>query len=459
MKNTNTFKRLRSRVSLFASVVGFVGVSAVPLDVASAETKTFYRETFQYCTGSLGKPAADQTGWFALVTGLQRERFGNLKVFSYGSTIIGDAVNSSPNGKAQGYSFWYKPTYGLSVITSEFSFDVELLSKYPSSVEYEQRLSGVDASGLLNQTQLAFLIDNDWYISGTAVRPTKVGSWEPVKLDPSQLLYGRVPEVAGLGVGAPQAYDNSLPLSGKVRAFGVFLGEVNGRVRIDNFTLKTTGTIPANIPAMVQSPSVALCPATSPDVTGAPVPTPTPDPDDSDSGIDNGTPPGGTPTPGPTPHTHVASFCSTREQGSGLRVRVGRASQKAFVSKSLPKGVRGLRDNALAYLYSSRVMPIGAAVNVRMGDYNRSTGALKLSLKKGKSPTSIKLPRVVQTALNRYLARLGKNVATTDAMFGAAKARQTSVDIKTAACAAELKAVLAQRARAARLSTAKVFVR
>lgn len=191
------FKRSMSHASLRSLLLGVVVAGYGSPDTAHAETTPFYRETFQYCTSSLGKPAADESGWLALVTGLPKEKFGNLKVFSYGSSIIGNAVNSSPNGKAQGYPFWFKPTYGLSVITAEFAFDVGLLSRYPSSVEYEQRLSGADAAGAFNQTQIIFLVDNDWYISGTAIPQTKPGAWEPVKVDPSQLVYGKVPYVAG----------------------------------------------------------------------------------------------------------------------------------------------------------------------------------------------------------------------------------------------------------------------
>ena len=92
-----------------------------------ATPQTIYRETFGYCTGSLGKPAADQTDWVGLVGGHAKERISNLKVFSYGLADVGGSVNSSPAGLAQGYSFWWKPVYGLSVLTSEFQFDAAIL--------------------------------------------------------------------------------------------------------------------------------------------------------------------------------------------------------------------------------------------------------------------------------------------------------------------------------------------
>lgn len=463
MKHLIPGKRFQSRVVELSLLCAVVIAGGGQPTAALAESKTLYRETFQYCTASLGKPAADEAGWLAVVTGLPKDKFGNLRVFSYGSSIIGNSVNSSPQGQSQGYSFWYKPVYGLSVLTTEFAFDVGLLSNYPSSVEYEQRLSGVDATGALNQTQLIFLVDNDWYISGTATRQTKPGNWEPVKLDPSQLLYGRVPFVSGLGAATPTEYNNSLPTTGQVRAFGVFVAEVNGRVRVDNFTLTTTGPIPPGVSTAVQGTSVASCPPTSPDVTGDPLPTPTPDPDDRDGGIDRGAPeplfPPVVRTPLPVPHVHTASFCSTTEQGAGLKVKVSPSSRKAFISKGISKDSAGLRDKALAHLFVTRVMPIGAAVNVRLGDYDQAAGTIKLSLKKGGTPTSIKLPRAVQGTLKRYIASLGANVSSSDPMFGAVTTGQTAVDTAKAACAVELKAALTQRAKAARLSPKKVFVR
>lgn len=447
-----------SRIHLHALALGTCVTAVVAPGWAAAESNTIYKETYQYCTASLGKPAADETGWVGLVTGLPKEKLSNLKVFSYGSSIVGGAVNSAPLGKAEGYSFWFKPAYGVSFITSEFPFDVGLISKYPSSVEYEQRLSGADAAGVMNQTQLIFLIDNNWYISGTATRQNKPTAWEPVKLDPSELVYGVVPYQTGLGAATPTAYNNSLPTTGTVKAFGIFVAEVNGRVRIDNFTITTTGPIPAGMSTAVQPPSVDRCPATSPDRTGVPVPTPTPDPDDNDGGVDRGTPepPGGTPG-APTPNAQNASFCSTKEQGAGLKVRISKRSVKAFVTRGLEKGTVGLRNKALAYLYASRVMPVGALVNVRVGDYNPSAGTLKVSLRKGAPATTVKLSRPVQTSLKRYIAALGAQVAPTDPMFGAVGTG--AVDIKTATCSAELKRFIAQRAKAAKLSTSRIYVK
>jgi prolyl-tRNA editing enzyme YbaK/EbsC (Cys-tRNA(Pro) deacylase) len=104
-------------------------------------------------------------------------------------------------------------------------------------------------------------------------------------------------------------------------------------------------------------------------------------------------------------------------------------------------------------------MPVGATVNVRLGDYDQSAGTLKVSLKKGSAPTSIKLARTVQVALKRYIASLGMQVSASDPMFGAVSSGQGNVDTKKAACSAELKTVLMQRAKAAGLSPKKIFVK
>jgi hypothetical protein len=59
--------------------------------------------------------------------------------------------------------------------------------------------------------------------------------------------------------------------------------------------------------------------------------------------------------------------------------------------------------------------------------------------------------------LKRYIAALGAQVAPTDPMFGAVGTG--AVDIKTATCSAELKRFIAQRAKAAKLSTSRIYVK
>lgn len=423
---------------------------------AQAEQKTFYKDTFSFCTGSIGKDAAAETGWIGLKSGLPQAKFSNLKVFAYGSSLIGNAVNSVPQGKSQGYAFWFRPTYGVSILTAEMGFDVSLLSASPSLVHYEQRLSGVNEAGVPNQTQLVFLIDSTWYISKEAFPQAKPGVWEPVKVDPSTLTYGTVPYVNGLGAEVPTSFTERLPATGKVKAFGVFLTEVNGRVRIDNFSLSTTGDIPSTIKTTVQESSSAGCPATSPDVTGTGGPQPTPNPDDQDGGIDQEKPTE-TPPPGVTPVPDGAKFCSTKEQGAGLMVRINRKVAKAFVAGTGARGRVALRNQAIAQLYASRVMPIGALVNVRVADYDKAKGVLALTIRQGRPPVKVKLSKAEQVSLARYRAILGKGRRSTDPLFVAAAQGGKTLATKQAVCSRELRVMVTKRAQGVRIPLRGLF--
>jgi len=449
----------KGRLETFRRVCGVAAAISglhYGIETASADPTTIYKETFQYCTGSIGKDAAAETGWIGIKSGTLQGRISNLKVFSYGSAQIGGSVNSTPQGKAQGYTFWFRPVYGLAVLTAEMSFDVSLISKGPAFVEYEQRLSGVDANGVPNKTQLTFLVDQKWYISGSPVSQVKPGVWEPVKVDPSKLKYGVVPYVAGVGPEIPTSYSESLPASGKVRAFGVFLQEVNGRVRIDNFAIQTTGTIPPGLSTEIKQTAVSSCPAGSPDRSGEPQPTPTPGPDDGDGGTDQGTPPGPTPTPGPTDGGQAA-FCDVKQQGAGMRVNISQRSRAAFTNSGAKKGAVALRDRAIAQLYASRLMPVGALVNARIGDYNPVLGTLRVTLKRGQASQAIRLTRFGRAALNNYMQTIAVAGSVTDPLFLSASGQALAP--KKAACAGELKGIVMRRLKAARLSARGVFVR
>jgi site-specific recombinase XerD len=102
-------------------------------------------------------------------------------------------------------------------------------------------------------------------------------------------------------------------------------------------------------------------------------------------------------------------------------------------------------------------MPVGALVNVRMGDFNQATGTLKVSLKEGRAPSRIKLSRPAQTSLKRYLAAIKPHVTANDPMFGAVVSR--AVNVKKAVCTSELKRVLATRAKAAKLSAKLLYMK
>lgn len=449
-------------VSVVASS-GLFGFSAHAQDPV-----TIYKENFQFCTSSLGREAGVETGWVGLKSGLPQGKFSNLKVFVNGSTTVGGPVNSKPLGLSPGYSFWFRPTYALSLITAEMSFDLELLKRDGSVISYDQRLSGIDAAGVANETHLILLIDNTWYISQQSARQAVPGGpWEPVQFEPSKLSFGKVPYVTGLGAEAPTSYSASLPSSGTVRAFGVFLGEVNGRVRVDNFKIATTAPVPASISTQVQSASVAACPATSPDRGGSGTPPPPPGSEDSagndntDQSVDTFKPVDqGTGPTGPGGSGYVApSFCPVKEQGVGLKVRIPRGARRAFLRSPKTVNQISLRDQAIAQIVAARVMPLGALVNVRVADYDAVNGTLKVSLRQKVEPKAIRLPSGARRALDAYKASFLLPPNTTDPLFPAVNRSKGSLDSTKTICSRELKAVVVKRARNARLAPRGIFVR
>ena len=57
----------------------------------------------------------------------------------------------------------------------------------------------------------------------------------------------------------------------------------------------------------------------------------------------------------------------------------------------------------------------------------------------------------------RYIAAFGSQAGATDPMFGTV--RTNNIDVKAAACSAELKRVIERRAKAAKLSPKRVYVK
>jgi hypothetical protein len=400
-----------------AFILGAV-LSAVP--TATAEPRTLYRETFGYCTGTIGKDAAAETNWVGLVSGLPQAKISNLKVFSYGTLDIGSSVNSNPLGLAQGYAFWFKPVFGLTVLTAEFQFDVGMLKNSQALIQYRQRLSGIDIQGQPNKTHLAILIDNVWYISSDFARQARPGYWESAQFSPAALTYGTTTYVPGLGPNLPAVSGAPLPAAGMVRAFGVFMDEVNGRVRLDNFTIK--GVIPADgsISGDIQEPDVSLCPPTSPDRNGGGAgPTPPPDEDDGDNSADR-LQPTPLPTPSPAPvenHSVVYQFCPVKEQGSGKRLSISSRSRVAILKKISPQTLVDLRDRAMVAVLSQRSMPLGALVNVKRGDYNSNSGVLTLSTRPSAKPSRFRLRGEALKAMRVYLQHAAAPTEVTAPLF------------------------------------------
>lgn len=475
-----------------------------PLAHAHGEPVTIYRETFGFCTASLGLAAANQTKWIAMNAGTVVAKVGNLKVYPYGSFTIGNSVNSTPIGLSQGYGFWWKPVYGLSLFTSEFPFDAAILNDHDTVVQYEQKLSGVDAQLQPNATHLAFRINGQWYISDKSVAQNKFGRWELVSMTPSTLKYGVVPAVNRVGPVIPTSFDEALPSSGTVEAFGIFVVEVNGRVRIDNFVIKTSAESAQGISTSVQQPNVALCPATSPDSNGSsvpPTPAPTPGPgDDGSGGIDDGsgggsggtdgggtggtdgggsggtdgggtggTDGGGTggtdggnddsehQTPTDTPKF---SMCVGRQSnGYGRTVAISAANRARIVRKIAGTSELSLRDKAAISVLSTRRMPIGAVVNAKLSDLNLTKRTLKVTLKPGGQPRTIRLARSTATRLKAYLAAMSGAHLPVSPLFVKGASKTGKIYIEKAACVADLTRMVSRRAVSANIPFTSLVVK
>lgn len=440
-----------------------------------AEPVVIYRESFTFCTGSLGNPAADQAGWFGLRSGSRKGRLSNLKVFSYGSPRIGGAVNSKPQGLSQGYSFWSRATYGLTALTEELSFPAALLTDPTTEVSYEQRLSGVNPAGEPNRTQLAFLIDGVWFISQQAVAQNNGGvGWESVRVQPAALTYGVVVTPPGLGPTIPERYDAGLPAAGVVQAVGVFLTEVNGRVRLDNFTI--TAELPEGSPisTAVLEPQTAACPAGSPDQQGLPPPTvPTPGSDGSDGGDSEGgddesdsggagtdrNVPDEPPPPQLKPPTLAYAFCPSSEVGQGRIVRVSARIRRALLKPVRTPTPADLRDQAVVTILSTRSLPWGALVNVRVADLSQSAGQLRVTPARNQVAKDIKLSGRERAALLSYLAALQAGTDPEAPLFVKSQDRSGVLLRSQALCAGELKTVVTRRARRAHVTTGALFAK
>jgi hypothetical protein len=428
---------------------------------AQAEPQIIYRETFGFCTASLGKEAGNQTNWAGLVTGFSKEKVSNLKSFSYGLSDIGGSVNSLPIGLAQGYAFWFRPVYGLTVLTGEFQFDAGILKSSSTSIEYKQRLSGVNPLTLQpNKTHLAFLIDNTWYISGPYVQQKAPGFWESASVTPSALTYGTVAAVAGVGPQTPALFDAPLPASGTVRAFGLFIDEVNGRVRVDNFVIKANVPSGSSISTEVQKPDLSLCPPSSPDVGGSGGSGgggddgEDPADDDGDNGPDKFTP---QPIPTPNVHAKVFQFCPVKQQGTGRLMVVSAKARGAMLRKVSQSSLADLRDRAMVNVLSRRPMALGALVNSKVSDYDQTTGVLSLQTRRAAKPMKLKLRGAAQDAMRVYLAHASAPKEPLAPLFIVSDPKAAHVTVQKALCMADIRTILKARAKQANVAIDGIY--
>lgn len=377
-----------------------VFIMSVAATKCFADTTTLYRETYNFCTETLGKDAASEANWVGVVSGLAPEKLSNLKVVSYGVEDIGGSVNSLPVGLSQGYAFWFRPVEGLAVFTGEFQFDVGLLRAGDTSMRYLQRLSGVDSEGLANQTHVAILVDDMWYISREFARQTVPGVWESVEFSPANLAYGMVPYREAQGPVLPDSFSSPLPASGTVRAFGVFVPEVNGRVRLDNFEIVGPEPTDGSIGTEVQEPNVSLCPEGSPDHQGDSGLQP-PEDDDSDTNPDQEEP--DDTTGGGDGSLLSYEFCPLKQQGRGRYVSINRAQRGRLLRSIGDASLVDLRDRVLVRLYGRKRMRMGSLVNMKVGDYDPASKVLMLSVRPNTKPQRVRIGRLAAKALEEYL--------------------------------------------------------
>jgi hypothetical protein len=248
----------------------------------------------------------------------------------------------------------------------------------------------------------------------------------------------------------------SLPATGRVLAFGVFLGEVNGRVRIDNFTIKTGATAAAGVVTAIQEPGIVACPEGSPDRTGTtPPPVPPPGPD-GDGG--EGDKPEQEKAEQEKPNEPLpVSFCIGRQQGGyGRMVRLSPKVRTRIVRTTSAATAAGRRDRTFITLLSARSMPVGALVNATVADFNPAARTLRVRLRPAGAARPIRLSSKNAAMLSEYLSSVGVAANASYPIFSHVIGSSAAIDLTKAACVRELTSSLMRRARAAKVRFASI---
>jgi hypothetical protein len=103
-------------------------------------------------------------------------------------------------------------------------------------------------------------------------------------------------------------------------------------------------------------------------------------------------------------------------------------------------------------------MPLGALVNVKVADFNPSTGTLSVVLRKGAAPVKIKLRGSVRKAIITYMTTAGLGRDATSPLFPKTDKRTKLLDSSHAACSRDLRGIVTERARRARIPVTGLFV-
>lgn len=205
----------------------------------------FYREVFPRSSTNTSTYAGQISGWKAIKGGRLIGTSTVLKIHPPGSLTKLEPIASFPTGEEDGHAFWGQPTStGMIMYSTEISFSVNQLL----NVSYDQRIDGYNSDYGMDNTKLALLIGRYWYISDQSVAMVMRGRWENVLLNIKELTFGTSLHHPCSAPGTPENSGLPLPVSGKIKSFGIFMDRVNGRVRIDNFALYG-----ASIPSKAQS--------------------------------------------------------------------------------------------------------------------------------------------------------------------------------------------------------------
>lgn len=374
----------------------------------------FYRETFKLCSAleTSSKNANDIAGWKAFRGDSAIGKLGFLKVNTPGSPNHPLSFNSFPVGQEEGSAFWSKITSELTVFTDEFSFNLKDLDL----VQYEQRLGGYNTVSKLNDsTQLALLIGDKWYISDQSARQVDRGVWEPVSFIPRQLTYGTYLNKSGKGPEQPKNFGIKLPQNGIITAFGIFVAKVNGKIRIDNFTLSDS-SLDARTPG--EQGSAAQCV----DQT-------------STGGLDQ----------------NSAFFCKGAASFALGQIKASSKIKEQLLLSISGKSLQAVRDRALLALLLTNNLRIDNLVNVSVQDYFR-IGNLQMLKAAGTIQKSISIKRNVKRMVDQYI-KAAKLSTKGSLPFMQQIDTRKRVTTNAALCTADIRKIVTRRARTARLGS------
>lgn len=392
--------------------------------VEQAVAAPFYREIFNVCDESetITQGAQKLAGWKAARAAARIAKGPILKLNIPGSADDLPAFNSRPLGNFDGAAFWTRETEGLTILTEEFGFDIARL-RY---VQYQQRLSGSGATGN-DGTKLVFLINGTWFISDTVARQQARGAWQSVAWEPHQLTYGIWANRPGLGPREPKSKGVTLPATGFVAAFGVFLPQVTGRVRLDNYTLSDDSLSQSQMESI---PQTGECPLID-------------DADESEEDFESDDE-----SEEYSDEEETYEFCRGRAARPLGRVSISTLDKRAALRAVNSHAPRAVRDRAILALLFQNGLRVDNLVNVRIHDYYR-TGSTSLFEGAGITKQTKALRPRVQRMLDAYLNLL-------DSSSGAPLFQHYDLKdenfMSAALCTADLKKIVSQRLKNARRS-------